>query len=161
MSDAQPLERGMLVLAPWKDRHVLWTVTTVGLKSAKMIARFDYGTVEVKTTTATLPDDWRVISNRDASRSESSHNAMMTLRREELEAERDRVAAVAARMASTVRDVLSVVEANPDYPWQGGALKQQMREDLTAYELLAGDLVVLEGNTRDGCDYQTKDARSE
>jgi hypothetical protein len=45
----------------------------------------------------------------------------------------------AAEMAATMRDVLAIVEALPDYPWQGGALKQQMREDITAYELLGLD----------------------
>lgn len=51
-----------------------------------------------------------------------------------------RLRLVAATMASTMRDVLSVVEANPRYPWEGGALKQQMREDITAYELLGLDV---------------------
>lgn len=51
----------------------------------------------------------------------------------------DRLREVAAEMTATMRDVLNIVDNLPDYPWQGGALKQQMREDITAYELLALD----------------------
>ena len=52
----------------------------------------------------------------------------------------DRLREAAAVMATTMRDVLTIVEADPNYPWQGGALKQQMREDITAYELLGLDV---------------------
>lgn len=47
---------------------------------------------------------------------------------------------VAEAMADTLRGVLAVVEADPLYPWQSGALKQQIREDITAYELLGLDV---------------------
>ena len=39
----------------------------------------------------------------------------------------------------TLRGVLMVVSQPEPYPWQGGALKQQIREDITAYELLNRD----------------------
>lgn len=46
---------------------------------------------------------------------------------------------VAAQMADTMRAVLGIVDTQPDYPWDSGALKRQMREDLTAYDLLGLD----------------------
>jgi hypothetical protein len=42
-------------------------------------------------------------------------------------------------MADTLRGVLAVVDADEPYPWGGGALKQQLREDITAFELLGLD----------------------
>lgn len=49
---------------------------------------------------------------------------------------------VAADMADTLRAVLMVVDkpVTGPYPWDSGALKQQIREDLTAYDLLGLDL---------------------
>ena len=59
--------------------------------------------------------------------------------RDKAEDQLQMVSEVATEMAATMRDVLSIVDALPDYPWHGGALKQQMREDITAYELLGLD----------------------
>lgn len=54
----------------------------------------------------------------------------------------DALLEVVREMAATMRDVLAIVDNLPDYPWQGGALKQQMREDITAYELLGLDVAL-------------------
>lgn len=44
-----------------------------------------------------------------------------------------------AQAVDTLRAVLAIVEHAPDYPWDSGALKRQIREDITAYELLGLD----------------------
>jgi hypothetical protein len=49
------------------------------------------------------------------------------------------VECVATQMADTLRAVLLAVDQAEPYPWQGGALKQQIREDITAYEVLGLD----------------------
>lgn len=57
------------------------------------------------------------------------------------------LATVAADMADTLRAVLMVVDkpVTGPYPWEGGALKNQIREDLTAYDLLGLDAVPFQG----------------
>lgn len=47
--------------------------------------------------------------------------------------------ALTERMADTMRGVLMAAEADPPYPWKSGHLKQQIREDITDYELLWAD----------------------
>lgn len=47
------------------------------------------------------------------------------------------------RMADTLRGVLVAAESDPPYPWSSGALKQQIREDITAYELLGLDVIAM------------------
>lgn len=58
----------MLLMAPLKDRDVLWMVTTTGPKRARLVAHLGYGTVEVTTTTPFIPDKpgWRLVSNTEA-----------------------------------------------------------------------------------------------
>lgn len=59
--------------------------------------------------------------------------------RNELCDEADRYREIVEQMADTLRAVLVVVDQDEPYPWQGGALKNQIREDITAYELLGLD----------------------
>jgi hypothetical protein len=44
-----------------------------------------------------------------------------------------------ATAADTLRAVLAIVDTQPDYPWHCGAMKQQIREDITAIEALGLD----------------------
>jgi len=48
----------------------------------------------------------------------------------------DSYRAIAATMADTLRAVLAVVSQPEPYPWREGALKQQIREDIAAFEAL-------------------------
>lgn len=49
-----------------------------------------------------------------------------------------------AQTVDTLRCVLGVVSMDQPYPWDSGALKQQIREDITAFELLGLDWPVPE-----------------
>jgi len=66
VSEPRRMERGMLILAPFEGRDVLWTVASTGLKSVKLLAHLGYGIAEVRTTTATLPEDWTIVDNGGA-----------------------------------------------------------------------------------------------
>lgn len=60
------MERGMLLLAPWKDDLALWCVANVTATKATLIAHFTSFHAEVKTTTNMVPADWRVITQEQA-----------------------------------------------------------------------------------------------
>lgn len=45
-------------------------------------------------------------------------------------------------MADTLRAIIVAVDQPKPYPWWAGALKHQIREDLTAYDLLELDVPI-------------------
>lgn len=67
MAEPRKLERGMLLLDPetYSTPH-LWTVATVGAKSAKVIAHYGTCWADAKLSTSTVPDGWTVVENTKA-----------------------------------------------------------------------------------------------
>lgn len=67
MSAPVAFEQGQLILAPFKGRDVLWTVTALRKNGkATLLAHFGNYTTSITTTVSVLPVDWSVVSNGEA-----------------------------------------------------------------------------------------------
>lgn len=67
MAERTKFERGQLILAPFKGRDVLWTVTAVRANGkAKLTAHFERYITDITTTVVELPDDWFLVTQEDA-----------------------------------------------------------------------------------------------